>query len=713
MRSSEAFTPFGEYFFSALASSVQERLTQAVGQVATTPETNLADHTARLPAQFAIEPLDLDIENASRSERSETATAEQFDFYSGRNAGESYTRQVVTIHVPFTGEPDLFRCHPLTRTHCTRPVWLAGTELCFDVPMPTHGPFDLKGEVQRMLSCLQQNTTCLAQEIAQFNHSLVASATKLLAQKQAEASERSSMLDSLGLPPKKADAATATSSAPARRTETPAPKPPVGVNIFNHAFRLAFSFPGEARHRIRAIAEIVQGVLGPDTVFYDEWYKAELARPNLDLNLQSIYSRAELIIPCLCDGYQTKEWCGLEWRAIRELIKRRQDRIMFLRLDDSEVAGSFSLDGYIDLRKHDDEETGALVLRRVTGARSELAPTRPMLAAAPQADAVVAGSSTDYREALCRDLVIEITDAGHGFAIRLRNDGLLPVDDCRITLERLDRYIPGKHDFTRNPFEPMTVLKPRKVQGGGTSDGFVFVTWDPAYGSLIFHADIPEQRSAPSPELTGADIWIAEFKLYQADAVLNTKTIFVALSPRSKPALVDDPRVEVQQNGTPFSRFAQLKNRHVRLTPVLPIARAQDKFFVREVNSEAIELEKSSGHVISIPAHRITDDFPAPADSDGTRLLELNGRLQWLSLSRTWRFLPEKPQSPEERQYGFFRAAAPEDPLVIQLQQRGKNVRFARPDNLPRYLLQGYQLVYDEAGLYLKRGGLLLIAEGV
>jgi hypothetical protein len=47
------------------------------------------------------------------------------------------------------------------------------------------------------------------------------------------------------------------------------------------------------------------------------------------------------------------------------------------------------------------------------------------------------------------------------------------------------------------------------------------------------------------------------------------------------------------------------------------------------------------------------------------------------------------------------------------LQQRGKNVRFARPDNLPRYLLQGYQLVYDEAGLYLKRGGLLLIAEGV
>ena len=42
-----------------------------------------------------------------------------------------------------------------------------------------------------------------------------------------------------------------------------------------------------------------------------------------------------------------------------------------------------------------------------------------------------------------------------------------------------------------------------------------------------------------------------------------------------------------------------------------------------------------------------------------------------------------------------------------------KKTRFARPDNLPRYLLQGYQLVYDEAGLYLTRGDLILIAAGV
>jgi hypothetical protein len=156
MRSGEAFSPFGEFFFSALAQSHQERLAQAVDQadISSGSEADLAGHAARLVAQFAITALVVDIENASRSERAEMATAERFDIYSGRNAGDSYTRQIVTIHVPFNGDPDLFSCQPATRAVCSRPVWLAGQEVCFDIPVPTYGPADIRGEVQRMFSCL-------------------------------------------------------------------------------------------------------------------------------------------------------------------------------------------------------------------------------------------------------------------------------------------------------------------------------------------------------------------------------------------------------------------------------------------------------------------------------------------------------------------------------------------------------------------------------
>jgi hypothetical protein len=177
--------------------------------------------------------------------------------------------------------------------------------------VPTHRPADIKGEVQRMLSCLKQNAASLAEEIALFNQSLLTSATSLLDQRRAEACERARVLDTLGLPRKKADAAFATASTPAGRTLTPAVGPQLGIDVFTHVFRVAFSFLGEARYRISPIARNVQEALGPDSVFYDEWYKAELARPNLDLRLQGIYTRAELVVACLCAGYERKEWCGL------------------------------------------------------------------------------------------------------------------------------------------------------------------------------------------------------------------------------------------------------------------------------------------------------------------------------------------------------------------------------------------------------------------
>ncbi len=78
-------------------------------------------------------------------------------------------------------------------------------------------------------------------------------------------------------------------------------------------FQVALSFPGEHRDYVLQVAEILAQSLGQDKVFYDEWYTAELARPNMDNLLQSFYhDHSELIVPFLCVDYERKEWCGLE-----------------------------------------------------------------------------------------------------------------------------------------------------------------------------------------------------------------------------------------------------------------------------------------------------------------------------------------------------------------------------------------------------------------
>jgi TIR domain len=135
-------------------------------------------------------------------------------------------------------------------------------------------------------------------------------------------------------------------------------------------FRIALSFPGDVRDRAERIADVLARTLGKDAVFYDRWYRAELARPNLDLYLQSIYKvESDLLVILLCAEYEQKEWCGLEWRVVRDLIKGREsERIMFLRLDEAPIEGLLSIDGYLDVVMLRDEEVAEAILTRIRGA---------------------------------------------------------------------------------------------------------------------------------------------------------------------------------------------------------------------------------------------------------------------------------------------------------------------------------------------------------
>lgn len=134
----------------------------------------------------------------------------------------------------------------------------------------------------------------------------------------------------------------------------------------NH-FRVSLSFPGEHRHYVEQVASALRMNLGDNAVFYDNYYQPELARPNLDLLLQRIYhDNSDLIVVFLCADYARKEWCGLEWRVIRDLIKQAHDsKIMILRFDDVTIPGLFGIDGYLDIKNMPSAELTNAILRRL------------------------------------------------------------------------------------------------------------------------------------------------------------------------------------------------------------------------------------------------------------------------------------------------------------------------------------------------------------
>ena len=132
-------------------------------------------------------------------------------------------------------------------------------------------------------------------------------------------------------------------------------------------FQVALSFPGERREFVRAVAEHLATVIPRVSILYDEWYEAEFARPNLDTYLQELYRKqSELIAVFICAHYEQKNWCGLEWRAIREVIMDRRDAsVMPLRFDDTEIPGLFANDGYIWIGEREPGAIGDLILQRL------------------------------------------------------------------------------------------------------------------------------------------------------------------------------------------------------------------------------------------------------------------------------------------------------------------------------------------------------------
>ena len=132
-------------------------------------------------------------------------------------------------------------------------------------------------------------------------------------------------------------------------------------------FKVALSFSGEQRDYIAVVATEIKKRIGAGTVFYDKDFTAQLARPNLDALLQKIYlNNSDLVVVFVSTDYERKQWCGIEWRAIRSIIKNKSDHaLMIMRFDDTIISGLLSTDGYVDLRGYSPIEAARMIVERV------------------------------------------------------------------------------------------------------------------------------------------------------------------------------------------------------------------------------------------------------------------------------------------------------------------------------------------------------------
>ena len=141
---------------------------------------------------------------------------------------------------------------------------------------------------------------------------------------------------------------------------------------FLKRFKVAFSFPGDHRDKIKAIVNILLQKYGltEDNIMFDEFHKAEFSGPDLAPYLQKLYhDHSEVIVVLLCQEYQKKPWCfNIEWRAINDLIINRKGDIMYLSVGNPEIVGIYtSQDGIIYWEKETPEGCAKMIYDRING----------------------------------------------------------------------------------------------------------------------------------------------------------------------------------------------------------------------------------------------------------------------------------------------------------------------------------------------------------
>ncbi len=207
---------------------------------------------------------------------------------------------------------------------------------------------------------------------------------------------------------------------------------------------------------------------------------------------------------------------------------------------------------------------------------------------------------------------------------------------------------------------------------------------------------LPEERSSPSNGL-----WLCQ---NCAKLIDNDPTRFAADLLKSwKETAETEARNRIGKTAvtSALPSFDLKTYDRVRIAPIVPRRLEQDEWILTSNPGEPLLFQKvSSMAQIEIPSsfikkvHRFGGSTPV--------LVQLAGRLQWISAGQHWQLLPEKPETGPQSEHGFSRYVDFDHPSRMGY---AGGFAWCREDRLAQCLSQGRHVFYAEDGKYLRVPG--------
>ena len=175
---------------------------------------NESDFVKYLVDTYRIEPITFafDAIQASCTEKLIAPEKHSPDF--DRRPGQGYQREVITFHLPFSGDPELLKCRPSNRMIWTYEVTVATSEIRFEVINWRHDAEALRREKQGVLSNIANQNVHVTDEVAQFNLQLEELARRAVSGRKSQLLAQLNVVTSLGVPLSKSSEGPQTFSVP-------------------------------------------------------------------------------------------------------------------------------------------------------------------------------------------------------------------------------------------------------------------------------------------------------------------------------------------------------------------------------------------------------------------------------------------------------------------------------------------------------------------
>ena len=279
--------------------------------------------SAIIASDLVITSIELHEDQVSVSHRDAKVEAPRYPYRDFTGPGPHYLDGLeVTYHLPFLGDPDLFRCKPNQYTYNPPRAVLRPNELTFPYDSADRDVPRTKKLLDDDLATIKQWLGWQASQITEYHTSLADRVKNAVIARRAELSKTQSDFQALGIRIRGTERPAAPSSEP---PPNPVERREKKRNEARREYDVALSFAGEDREYVEQVAEHLRNL--DVTVFYDRYETVQLWGEDLAVHLGKIYSRdSHFVVMFSSRHYAEKAWPNHERQHALASHLNGQDR---------------------------------------------------------------------------------------------------------------------------------------------------------------------------------------------------------------------------------------------------------------------------------------------------------------------------------------------------------------------------------------------------